>query len=710
VVAVAASLPAWLVSLFDWFRQAFEVVDRWLHATGLPLGGILIGLALGALAYGGVEAARHRPSTDGAGTVRVSVVPSTPSGTAPETGPATGSESPPPVPVRVFGRGGDRTVWMTGAGAHPSLPMRRARGFVAVLAAAFVVTAVLLLRFYPLLFARYDRLVAIVGGIIYWPIPWPGVFAASVSKLVVPDYIFPMYLAGMAAFAIASGLVYRRPPLPVHRRLLALVVVLAYVGIELVIDALFFTVPGDAFRDLALLVRAFAGGTFLALLIFCAIFLPSPQRIRPRFSRDRAGIRRFFAVALLAVALAGSLLLLMTVFVHANGIILGFTILLLLPLLSLELFATFGRSLYFSEIRHHPLPSVSEYHPSVSIIMPAYNEEEWIEEAILHADRAAAKYPGPVQLIVGNDGSTDRTLEIARTAVNRLEHARGFVVDLPHGGKSNALNGALALATGEIVIRCDADTFISEETGFAALIPHFSDPEVGGVQGAIHPRQREGWTRKLRALEVAWNHYFLRPAGMVTRSAEVIDGLFSAFRRQELLEIGGYVPWNGEDTEIAIRFQRLGYRVRIEFDAVAYEDVPENYDSLRRQRVRWARGILMANGQHYPSLLGKTPEFAGLAVLFWFLLFVRSGVRSLVYIFLALLIVFLGVPALVATAYIFLVAIVMRSVPLAFFLVRMRRTDVLLWIPFFPIGNIIKQTFRFEAFGTLGPGATREYV
>jgi hypothetical protein len=108
--------------------------------------------------------------------------------------------------------------------------------------------------------------------------------------------------------------------------------------------------------------------------------------------------------------------------------------------------------------------------------------------------------------------------------------------------------------------------------------------------------------------------------------------------------------------------------------------------------------------------LGKTPEFAGLAVLFWFLLFVRSGVRSLVYIFLALLIVFLGVPALVATAYIFLVAIVMRSVPLAFFLVRMRRTDVLLWIPFFPIGNIIKQTFRFEAFGTLGPGATREYV
>src|SRR5262249_61331532 len=59
--------------------------------------------------------------------------------------------------------------------------------------------------------------------------------------------------------------------------------------------------------------------------------------------------------------------------------------------------------------------------------------------------------------------------------------------------KSNGLNGALALATGEIVIRLDADTFVSETHGFAPIVRHFADPEVGGVQGAIHPRQRGGW-------------------------------------------------------------------------------------------------------------------------------------------------------------------------------------------------------------------------
>jgi cellulose synthase/poly-beta-1,6-N-acetylglucosamine synthase-like glycosyltransferase len=322
---------------------------------------------------------------------------------------------------------------------------------------------------------------------------------------------------------------------------------------------------------------------------------------------------------------------------------------------------------------------------------------------------AAGKYPGPVEIIVGNDGSTDRTSEIARRTIRSLRHATGMVVDLPHAGKSNGLNGALALATGEIVIRLDADTFVSEELGFGAMIPHFADPEVGGVQGSIHPRQRDGWTRKLRALEIAWGHYFQRPALMGVRAGEVIDGLFSAFRRRDLVALGGWVPWNGEDTELSMRVQRLGYRVRIEFGARAFEDVPENYETLRRQRVRWARGMLQANGQHFPALTGRTPEFAGLGVLFWFLTFARSGVRSLVYIFLLLLLL-LGVHALVDVAYLVAIAITLRGVPLAYFLARMGRWDALAWIPFFPIGSVIKQTFRFEAFGLLGPEARHEYI
>lgn len=117
----------------------------------------------------------------------------------------------------------------------------------------------------------------------------------------------------------------------------------------------------------------------------------------------------------------------------------------------------------------------------------------------------------------------------------------------------------------------------------------------------------------------------------------------------------------------------------------------------------------MANGQHYPALLGDTPEYAGLGVLLWFLLFVRSGVRSLVYVFLGLLVLVRGVPAILDAGILFGCSIALRAGPLGLFLVRMNRKDALPWIPFFPVANLIKQTFRFEAFGTLGPDTEQEY-
>jgi len=599
---------------------------------------------------------------------------------------------------------------MRGAGESPSAPGKRAIRFVGVLALSFAVFSVPLLLFYPTIFGEYDHLVGLVGTALYWPLAWPGVYAVGVGSLVVPDYIFPMYLAFMAAFVAASGLATNRPAYTRRRRWLALATILTYVAVEFVLDALFFTVPGSTLRNFALLVRVLTGGMFMAFLTFCAFYLPQPQRLTPVFPRDRRALARFFGIGIAAVALSTILLLVVLDLLKVEGIVVGFTILLLVPVLSIPLFCALARPLYFREVRTRELPPLSQFHPSVSILIPAYNEEEWIVQCIESADRAAADYPGPVQIVVGNDGSTDRTSELARGAIDRLSHAQGVVVDLPHGGKSNALNGALAMATGEIALRLDGDTAIANPPGFAAMVRHFADPEVGGVQGAIHPRERTGWTRKLRALEVAWLHYMLRPAAMATRSAEVLDGLFSAYRREVLVGIGGWVPWNGEDSEISMRIQRLGYRIRLEFGALALEDVPANYDSLRRQRVRWSRGIIMANGQHYLSLFGPTPEFGGLGVLFWFLLVMRSGVRSLVYVFLALLILFLGVPGLIYTLILLGIATAIRAVPIGYFLVKMGRSDALPWLPFFPIANILKQNFRFEAFGTLGPGALREYL
>jgi cellulose synthase/poly-beta-1,6-N-acetylglucosamine synthase-like glycosyltransferase len=689
--------------------MSLDSVESVLRALGVPLGGVLIGLALGAGLFAAAEWLHRRPARSIVGTVRIRIVPGPLVPPAPTPGvPSAGA--PPVASVNVTSQSGTRSLLLEGAGASPNAPLPRAKRFVAVLAVTFVVLSSLELALFSRLFLPYDHLVGYVGAALFWPQPWPGVYAVNSVSQLVPDYIFPMYLAAMAAFSISSGLLYRRPALPVYRRAWALGLILLYVGVEVVLDAVFFTVPGQSVRNLAIVVRTMTGGVFLSGLVFSTLFLPTPYQVKPRFRRDRGAIVQFFGTGVLAISLAAAALVLVDRALGDGSILLPFTLLLLLPLVTLETFIALNRPLYFRQLRHRPLPSVEAYHPSVSILVPAFNEEQWIAEAIHHADVAAGKYPGPVEIIVGNDGSTDRTSELAREAIRGLQHCRGLVVDLPHAGKSNGLNGALALASGEIVIRLDADTFVSERLGFSSIIPHFADPEVGGVQGSIHPRQRKGWTRKLRALEIAWGHYFQRPAIMGARSGEVIDGLFSAFRRKDLVALGGWVPWNGEDTELSMRIQRLGYRVRMEFGARAYEDVPADYDSLRRQRVRWARGILMANGQHYPSLLSDTPEFAGLGVLLWFLTFARSGVRSLVYVFLVLLLLILGVHALIDVAFLLLLALAIRAVPLAYFLGKMERWDMFVWIPFFPIASVLKQSFRFEAFGLMGPEANHEYA
>lgn len=684
----------------------FDGFVAFLRAAGIPFGGILIGVAFGGGLLAVLEWLRRRPSTPVAGTIRIEVVPD---GDGPTPG-AASADVAAPAPVTVTTAEGSRTVLLRGAGLSPNAPLPSALGFLGLLVGLFIAFSVVELLFFSRLFLPYDHAVAYAGAAIFWPLPWPGVYAVTSVSLLVPDYIFPMYLAAMAAFAVAGGLVYRRPRLPGYRRAWALALVLLYVGFEILFDAVFFTVPGQEVRNLAILVRTLTGGIFLSGLVFTALILPVPQRVKPRFRPDPSALVQFFGTGVLAIAIGAVAVVLVDQTLNAAAFFLPFTLLLLLPIVTLETFTALNRPLYFRQLRRRPLPSQADYHPSVSILMPAYNEEEWIAEAIRHADVAAGQYPGPVEIVVGNDGSTDRTSELARTAIQGLQHARGVVVDLPHAGKANGLNGALALATGEIVIRLDADTFVSERLGFGAMIRHFADPEVGAVQGAVFPRQRTGWTRKLRALEIAWGHYFQRPALMGTRAGEVVDGLFSAFRRKDLVALGGWVPWNGEDTEISMRLQRQGYRVRMEFGARAYEDVPANYALLRRQRVRWARGVLMANGQHYPSILSRVPEFAGLGVVVWFLAFARSGVRSLVYVFLTLLLVVIGVHALVDVAYLLLLALVARAVPLAYFLMKMGRPDMLPWIPFFPIASVLKQSFRFEAFGLIGPEARHEYA
>lgn len=578
----------------------------------------------------------------------------------------------------------------------------------------------------PYFFAYYDVLVQALGAAIYWPQPWPGppYFLQPPNALLhtAADYIFTMYLVLMLSFLLASGVFWKGRYTP-SQRAKALATVGGYVVAALFTEVFFYAIHPDLFfSSIALVGRAFIGGLFFSFLLFVVLMAPPVVTVRARFARSRADIGVFFLSAAAALTLAFLLLYsvyellgvgrsetLLSLGGPVGGPLEPIGLLLLMPVTALTFWALIGRALYAYELRLRPVPSLWKYHPMVSVLIPAYNEQGAIGATIRSADRAAAHYPGAVEIIVGNDGSTDGTSAAAWKVVNNLRHAKGKVVDLPHGGKASALNGAIRVAEGEIVLRLDADTRLSPDYGFSEMVPHFADSEVGGVQGLILPLQREGWTRKLRMLEIVWNHLFLRRAFYGTRTAQVVDGAFCAFRRSDIMAAGGWVAWNGEDTEITQRLQRSGFRFRYETRAVAYEDVPANYRQLKKQRVRWTRGGYFAHHRHYPALFSDSPEFGGLAFLLWLAIFVRGGMRHLVYIYAVMLTLLLGLQTVYHLLLVVALLLLPRGLAMAYYLARLNAWSYLPWILTWPITSAVKQFISMEGFGSILPGSMPEF-
>jgi len=122
------------------------------------------------------------------------------------------------------------------------------------------------------------------------------------------------------------------------------------------------------------------------------------------------------------------------------------------------------------------------------------------------------------------------------------------------------------------------------------LIPYFADPRVGGVSGLPLPKDLSYWFAKMRAVEVYCNVGFGRVAQGSFDGILVLPGIMAAFRRDLLSRLGGFAEGiNGEDTDIAIRVGRLGYRIIVDPWIKFWTEVPNCWDHLRDQRIRWSR-------------------------------------------------------------------------------------------------------------------------
>ena len=227
----------------------------------------------------------------------------------------------------------------------------------------------------------------------------------------------------------------------------------------------------------------------------------------------------------------------------------------------------------------------ADYTPSVSVLIPAFNEERTIAASL--ASVLASDYPR-FEVIVIDDGSTDAT----GAAVGP------FLAD-PHlrylrqknYGKAAALNHGAASATGEIILFTDADSVFERDT-LRAGVAYFVDPEVGAVSGNDTPLEPRGPLQKMLVVTSHIGTGFVRRALSMIGVLPIISGNLGLVRAELLRQVGGFREIWGEDLELTFRLHR--HRVRVVYGAATrvLAECPHTLAGLWKQRVRWMRSYI----------------------------------------------------------------------------------------------------------------------
>ncbi|WP_226852483.1 glycosyltransferase [Acidithiobacillus thiooxidans] len=268
--------------------------------------------------------------------------------------------------------------------------------------------------------------------------------------------------------------------------------------------------------------------------------------------------------------------------------------------------------------------------PALSILIAAYNEENAIEDtlkSILTQD-----YSGSIEIIVIDDGSTDQTTNIIETITDpRIQ----LIKQKKNQGKASALNAGLAVASYDLIITVDADTFLYKDALKYIVGRYLGDPEgTAAVAGAIAVRNsRKSWVTRVQEWDYFHGIAVVKRVQSLYQGTLVAQGAFSLYQRDLVKEMGGWAPCVGEDIVLSWGLLKQGYRIGYAENAIVFTNVPETYKQLFQQRQRWARGMFEAIRAHPGIFLKRriTLQFVFMNMLFpWldisYLLFFIPGI------------------------------------------------------------------------------------
>lgn len=256
-----------------------------------------------------------------------------------------------------------------------------------------------------------------------------------------------------------------------------------------------------------------------------------------------------------------------------------------------------------------PKRTAPAFYPGATILVAAYNEEEAIQGTLTSLSRQ--DYPGSVEILVLNDGSTDRTVELANRAIAELAFPANITVRVldfgTNRGKSAALNDGFRQSRHDLIVTIDGDSWVKRD-GLRKIVERLlSDPPgTKAVAGAVMVRNsRENFL--CRAQE--WDYFHgiasvKRMQGMYNGTL-VAQGAFSIYRRDALEEAGGWPNCVGEDIVLTWAILRSGHRIGYADDALVFTNVPTTFRQFALQRKRWSRGLIEGFRAHWPLLFKR---------------------------------------------------------------------------------------------------------
>lgn len=245
---------------------------------------------------------------------------------------------------------------------------------------------------------------------------------------------------------------------------------------------------------------------------------------------------------------------------------------------------------------------------SISIIIPARNEERFISSAINSV--ISAKFEGTKEIIVVDDASTDRTYRIASKSKAVVLRNR------EHKGKAFSINLAVSRSASELIAVVDADSTISENSLIDAL--QYMDKDTAGVTSIIKVKNRKTFLGIWLHIEQLYNS-LMRSLFSKINANIVTPGPLSIYRKKDLQEVGGFSEQGySEDVDVGVKLIRKGKKIAVSESSVAETYMPDSLKGFVKQRTRFSKGWIQILRKHMrPGNLAIDLYSLPLA-LFWY--------------------------------------------------------------------------------------------